>query len=204
MTDNELLATSEGNRQKALSIIRRIGVTEAFARAGGEAHIVGSVAMGLIMTHRDIDIHAYTTTLTAKGSFAVMADIAECPGITRMECRNLITTDEACMEWHAWYADENGHEWQIDIMHILKGSRYDGYFERVADRIARALTDETRRTILRLTYDTPDDEKVMGIEYYQAVIAGGVSTWQELVEWRKAHPVTGIVSWMPPCRENRP
>lgn len=197
MTDNELLAMSEGNHQKALSIIRRIGVTEAFARAGGEAHIVGSVAMGLIMTHRDIDIHAYTTTLTAKDSFAVMADIAECPGITRMECRNLIKTDEACMEWHAWYADENGHEWQIDIMHILKGSRYDGYFERMAEHIKTALTEETRLAILRLKAETPEGTHVAGIEYYQAVLRDGIRTWPDFAAWRKEHAAEGIIEWMP-------
>ncbi|MDE5636569.1 MAG: phosphoglycerate mutase family protein, partial [Alistipes sp.] len=68
---------------------------------------------------------------------------------------------------------------------------------RMADRIAAALTDRTRTAILRLKYLTPDDEHIMGVEYYQAVLRDGVRTWDEFVAWRAAHPVTGIVEWMP-------
>ncbi|MDE6858019.1 MAG: phosphoglycerate mutase family protein, partial [Alistipes sp.] len=102
-----------------------------------------------------------------------------------------------CVEWHAWVADDQGREWQFDMIHILAGSRYDGFFERMAERIAAALTDRTRTAILRLKYLTPDDEHIMGVEYYQAVLRDGVRTWDEFVAWRTAHPVTGIVEWMP-------
>lgn len=88
----------------------------------------------------------------------------------RIECRNLLATDEACVEWHATYRDRDGDEWQLDMIHIVRDSRYDGYFERVADRIATALTPVTRRAILQLKYDTPDDVKIAGIEYYVAVL----------------------------------
>ncbi len=52
--------------------------------------------------------------------------------------------------------------WQIDMIHILKGSRYDGYFERVAERIATVLTPETRNTILQLKYETPTPKRSWG------------------------------------------
>ena len=69
--------------------------------------------------------------------------------------------------------------------------------EMVADRIAAVLTDRTRETILRLKYETPEAEKIMGIEYYQAVLRDGVGTYTEFEAWRAAHPVTGILEWMP-------
>jgi len=37
----------------------------------------------------------------------------------------------------------------------------------------------------------------MGIEYYQAVLRDGVGTYAEFEAWRAAHPVTGILEWMP-------
>ena len=83
------------------------------------------------------------------------------------------------------------------MVHIIKGSYYDGYFERMADRIKSVLTDETRNVILQLKQDTPESEHIMGIEYYQAVIRDGVRTMNEFVEWRKVHPVEGIIEWMP-------
>ncbi len=197
MTDHELLALSERNIRQARDIIRHTGVMEAFADAGGEAHVVGSVAMDLMMTHRDIDIHAYTPTLTVKDSFAVMEHIAECPNVTRMKYRNLLATDEACMEWHAWYAGEGGNELQLDIIHIQKGSRYDGYFERMAEHIKAALTPETRLAILRLKAETPCRTHVPGVEIYQAVLRDGVRTWADFAAWRKEHYVEGIIEWMP-------
>ena len=57
--------------------------------------------------------------------------------------------------------------------------------------------DRTRETILRLKYETPEAEKIMGIEYYQAVLRDGVGTYTEFEAWRAAHPVTGILEWMP-------
>ena len=48
------------------------------------------------------------------------------------------------------------------MIHIRKGSRYDGYFEKVAERISSVLTDETKRTILQLKNETPESEKIMG------------------------------------------
>ena len=78
-----------------------------------------------------------------------------------------------------------------------KGSAYDGYFERVADRIAASLTEETREAILRLKYETPDEEHIPGIALYRAVIEGGVRSRDEIGSWLQANPVEGIVNWMP-------
>lgn len=197
MTDSEILDLSGRNQQRAWDIIRRLDIMKIWADAGAEAHVVGSLAMDLMMTHRDIDIHVYSSPLTVEGSFAAMAKLAMNAAIKKIECRNLLDTDEACIEWHAWYDDGDGEPWQIDIIHILKGSRYDGFFERMAERIKAALTDETRLAILRLKAETSEDVHIMGVEYYQAVLRGGVRTLADFIRWRQEHHVTGIVEWMP-------
>ena len=110
---------------------------------------------------------------------------------------HLLHTAEACIEWHAWYQDMEGELWQMDMIHIQEGSRYDGYFERVAERISAVLTDEMRLAILKLKYETPDTEKIMGVEYYQAVIQDGVRSYPEFEEWRRLHPAVGVVEWVP-------
>lgn len=86
---------------------------------------------------------------------------------------------------------------EIDIIHIVKGSKYDGYFERMARQVKQALTDDTRLAILRLKNETPDNEHIMGVEYYQAVLKYGVRTMPEFIEWRKSHPTDGILEWTP-------
>ena len=49
----------------------------------------------------------------------------------------------------------------------------------MAERISAVLTDEMRLAILKLKYETPDTEKIMGVEYYQAVIQDGVRSYPE-------------------------
>ena len=117
--------------------------------------------------------------------------------VKRIEYGNLLATEERCLEWHAWYEDQEGELWQLDMIHIEKGSRYDGYFEEVARRISAALTDETREAILRLKWETPDTEKIAGIEYYMAVLRDGIRSYPDFVRWREAHPLTGVAEWMP-------
>ncbi len=185
------------NQQRAWSIINDTDIINIWKEVGAEIHLVGSLKMGLLMKHRDIDFHIYSSPISLSDSFSAIAKLAEKKQIQRIEFTNLLNTDEKCLEWHAWYLDSDSELWQIDMIHILKGSTYDGYFEKMAERISAALTDETRNAILKLKYETPDVEKIMGIEYYQAVIQDGVRTYSEFMEWRKKHPVTGIVEWMP-------
>lgn len=69
-------------------------------------NLVGSLRTGLLMKHRDIDFHIYSSPLNLTDSFQAMARLAENPSIKRIECANLLHTAEACIEWHAWYQNE--------------------------------------------------------------------------------------------------
>ena len=194
---NELTKIAAANQQRAREVIRDSGLEAAWRSVGGEPNLVGSLRTGLLMTHHDIDFHIYSSPLRLADSFAAMARLAENSRIRSITFNNLLDAPDQCLEWHAWYADADDQLWQIDMIHMPRGSAYDGYFERVADRIAAVLTDRTRETILRLKYETPEAEKIMGIEYYQAVLRDGVGTYTEFEAWRAAHPVTGILEWMP-------
>ena len=193
---NNIEVIAQNNLEKAALVIEKSGVLEAWGSIGATVNQVGSMAMGLLMKHRDIDFHIYTDKLDMAESFKAVQKICTNPAVTRMEYRNLADTEDACLEFHVWFMLDN-EEWQIDMIQILKGSQFDGYFENVAERIKAVLTPEIRHTILRLKYLTPDDEHIMGIEYYQAVIADNVKTYPEFVQWREKHPATGIVTWCP-------
>lgn len=185
------------NQQKAWSIIKDSRIIQIWESVGAKVNLVGSLKTGLLMKHRDIDFHIYSSPLNLSDSFRAMAMLAENPSVQKIEYTNLLDTEEECIEWHAWYQDREGELWQIDMIHIREGSRYDGYFEKVAERISAVLTDEMRCAILHLKNETPEDEKIMGIEYYQAVIRDGVRSYSDFEEWRMQHPVTGVVEWMP-------
>lgn len=198
-SDSELLALSARNSERAHNVLRHTGLLSAWQAAGATIHPVGSLRMGLLMLHRDIDLHCYTDTLSPAESLRLMGQVASHTACRRMWYINSADTEEACLEWHLTWFDSmcDDEEWNIDLIQIRCGSRYDGYFERMADRIAAALTDESRLAILRLKYETPIGEAIAGIEYYQAVLRDGVRTWDEFAAWRRAHPMQGIVEWMP-------
>lgn len=193
----QMIALAARNQQKAKDVIRRTDLINIWKSIGAEVRLVGSLRTGLLMKHLDIDFHIYSSPLHLPDSFRAMAQLAENRSIKKIECINLLHTEEACVEWHAWYQDAEEELWRLDMIHIVKGSRYDGYFEKVADRISAVLTDETRQAILKLKYETPEKEAIMGIVYYQAVLQGGVRTYAEFEKWRERHPVAGVVEWMP-------
>lgn len=185
------------NSERAKQIIEEVGIRRAWETIGATVNLVGSLRMGLMMKHKDIDFHIYTPTLDIAESYRAMSLIASHPAIVSTCCNNLADTDEHCLEWHANYRDKDGSIWQLDLIHILQGTHYDGYFEHMADRISELLTEETKDTVLRLKWETPEQEKIMGVEYYHAVIGHGIRTYPEFVQWRKAHPAEGIVEWIP-------
>ena len=192
-----ILELAKRNQQKAWEIIEDTRIVLIWEGIGAKVNLVGSLRTGLLMKHRDIDFHIYTSPLDLSASFRAMAELAENTSVKKIEYTNLLHTAEACIEWHAWYQDMEGELWQMDMIHIQEGSRYDGYFERVAERISAVLTDEMRLAILKLKYETPDTEKIMGVEYYQAVIQDGVRSYPEFEEWRRLHPAVGVVEWVP-------
>lgn len=193
----DILKLSEQTQQEASDVLNKTQAIEIWQSIGATVNLVGSYPLGLMMKHRDIDMHIYSEPLTLDCSLDAINKIAANPLIKRIEYVNLLNEIDACIEWHAWYEDEKGETWQIDMMHILKGSRFDGFFEKVRDRIKAVLTDESKKMILQLKYETPDDEKISGIEYYRAVIEGNVRSFSKFMKWREENPLFGISEWMP-------
>ena len=124
---DKLSTLAAANQQRAQEVIRDSGIESIWRSVGAEPHLVGSLRTGLLMTHRDIDFHIYSSPLRVADSFAAMARLAENSRIRRIEYGNLLDTSEECLEWHAWYADADDQLWQIDMIHMPKGSAYDGY-----------------------------------------------------------------------------
>lgn len=86
---------------------------------------------------------------------------------------------------------------KFDMIHIRKGSKYDGTVEKVSEAIIKQLTPEIRQTILQIKYEVPDNVLIPGIEIYQAVFSGKVRNYKESEKWRKAHPLTNSLDWLP-------
>ncbi|MDE6396429.1 MAG: phosphoglycerate mutase family protein [Muribaculaceae bacterium] len=185
------------NQKKAYRVLNDSGIVEIWENAGCKVNLIGSLKMELLAAHRDIDLHVYSSGITEEQSFAIAAKMAAIPGVTEIKYINGLQTDEHCISWHVKYIDEDEEDWTFDIIHIETGSRYDGYFERMAERIVDVMTPEQKETILRLKFETPVAEKIRGVEYYEAVIADGVTTLEDLRRWIQAHRARPQYYWIP-------
>ncbi|MCD7901284.1 MAG: nucleotidyltransferase domain-containing protein [Bacteroides sp.] len=185
------------NQNSAWQVIESTHLMEIWESMGAEIHLVGSLRSGLLMKNLDIDFHIYTPEVNIKDSFLAIQTLAQNPSVRKVQYKNLLVTEEECIEWNVWYQDHNFRLWQLDMIHFRKESLYDGWVEKVTDRIIQVLTPELKEIILQLKFDIPDDWKVPGIQVYKAVIADGIRTYPEFVEWQKEHVADNFLAWIP-------
>lgn len=197
MNDMDILELALHNQQTAWKVLEHTGIIRAWERIGATVHLVGSLKSGLLAKSRDIDLHIYTDTLDIAASFSVMQKLAERLSLREVQYKNLIHTEEECIEWHTIYKDENMDTWKFDMIHIRKGSKYDGVVEKVTAAIMNRLTPELRKTILQIKFNVPDGVMIPGIEIYYAVFTGGVRSYEELEQYRKTNPLINSLDWMP-------
>lgn len=194
---SEIIDLALANQTKAKAVLEQSGIIKIWEAAGCKVNIVGSLRMGLLVTHRDIDLHVYSSGITTESSFAIMAEIARNPKVAEIKCINSLHTDEHCIEWHIAYKSDDDEMWKFDIIHIEQGSMYDGYFERMADRISQIMTPQQKALILQLKYETPEICDYHGVEYYEAVIACGIKSMAEFKEWVTEHRKKAPYYWIP-------
>ena len=193
----DILELAKQNQQAAWMLLEETGIIPAWESIGATVHLVGSLKSGLLMKNRDIDFHIYSGKLDISESFSVVQALAKRLPLKEIQYKNLIETEEECIEWHALYEDKERHTWKFDMIHIRKGSRYDGVVEDVTDSIVKRLTPEIRRVILQIKFEIPNSILIPGIEIYHAVFAGGVRSYRELEVWRKTNPLTNSLEWRP-------
>lgn len=184
------------NQAKAREVLNRSGIASIWENAGCRVNLVGSLRMGLLASHRDIDLHVYSRNITEESSFAIAARIAKLPNVTEIKCINGLHTDEHCVAWHIFYLYKD-EIWQFDVIHIEEGTQYDGYFEKMADRISEVMTAVQKDTILRLKFESQPGNDYHGVEYYEAVIADGITDMKGFEQWVKAHRKQPPYYWIP-------
>ena len=196
MKQQEIFNLALANQEKAQRVLTESGIANVWEENGCRVNLIGSLRMGLLASHRDIDLHVYSRGITEDSSFAIAAQIAKIPGVTEMKCINGLHTTEHCIAWHIFYKFEE-EIWQFDVIHIEDGPEYDGYFERRADRIVEVMTPTQKETILRLKFNTPADKDYHGVEYYEAVIADGIDNMPDFKKWVIEHRKKSSYYWIP-------
>jgi|SRR5574344_2003844 predicted nucleotidyltransferase len=188
----DILNISDKNQKEAWQILEETGIVKSWENIGATVNIVGSLKTGLIMKSKDIDMHVYTDKLNPSESFSVIEELNNRLNLRELHYINSIDTEEECIEWHLRYKD-----WKFDIIHLRRGSKYDGTVERMTDAIIRKLTPEIRRTILKIKNDTPTGTVIPSVEIYRAVFTGKIKDYSELEQWRKDNMTKNSLDWLP-------
>lgn len=197
MNQKNIIDWAKANREKAFMVKQESGVIKIWEDAGCRVNLIGSLRMDLMARNRDIDLHVYSSDITEESTFAIAAKMSKLPGVSEITGINGLHTEERCMAWHVKYLTGDGEIWKFDIIHIEAGTKYDGFFERMADRITSVVSETQRNTILRLKFETPEEELIHGVEYYEAVIADGISTLADLRKWVIEHREKPQYYWIP-------
>lgn len=197
MEKSELLELSHQMRESAMAVLNNLNVINICQRIGGLVNIVGSLQSDLMLNHRDIDLHFYTDEPMVERSFAFMKEVAKNNAVKDIQYKNLLDTKGACIEWHLWYESEDKHIWKLDIIHIRKGSYYDGFFESVTDKIIKKLTPETKEAILQIKYELGENSDVPGIQIYYAVLEHGIKRYADFIRWSEENPIRTVLDWIP-------
>lgn len=192
----EIFNLAFANQERAKRVLTSSGITDIWEQNGCRVSIIGSLRMGLLASHRDIDLHVYSKEISEESSFAIAAQIAKLPDVTEIRCVNGLHTDEHCVAWHILYEYEE-EIWQFDVIHIEEGTEFDSFFEKMADRIIEVMTTAQKETILRLKFNTPPDRGYHGVEYYEAVIADGVDNMTDFEKWIIEHRKKPSYYWIP-------
>lgn len=196
MKRQEIFDLALAMQQRANKVLEKSGIAEIWKRNGCRVNLVGSLRMGLLASHRDIDLHVYSKNVTEESSFAIAAQISKLPDVTEIKCINGLHSNEHCMAWHIFYKYEE-QIWQFDVIHIEEGTEYDGFFEEMADKIVAKMTPAQKEMILKLKFETPEGTLFHGVEYYEAVIADGIDNMDSFKEWIVEHRKKPMYYWMP-------
>jgi hypothetical protein len=193
----DLNAISQQQQAEAREVLAHTRLIEIWQAIGARVEAVGSFRNGTLIRHLDIDFHIYTDPFSLADSFRAMAELAEVPGMERIEFLNQLSTDEKCTEWHVRYRHTTGRLWTFDLIHLRPDSPYVGHFEKVAEAVRVALTPEIQEAVLRVKHGFPEGESAPGIRVYQAVFQDGVRSHEEFLAWDLSHPEPVDYFWMP-------
>src|ERR1043166_3180610 len=168
--------------------ILRSGLQTILGRYG-EAHIIGSYALGL-MTWRDPDIHIVREDLDVAAFFDLGGAIAALLQPRRMHFRDesIVGTPglPAGYYWGIYLGDERAGAWKIDIWQTNRQAFE--HVRRFGDDLSARLTDENRAVILAIKtacWRHPEYRRgFTSTDVYEAVLDRGVGDvsafWEDL------------------------
>jgi len=198
---DEFLARAAARQKIAEDILQQLDLLNRWSRYG-KPILVGSVALELVVAP-DIDIEVYCPDLRIEDGFEVLAACASHPQVSRARFWNALFPPHHGLYWRLDYIDEQDVEWKTDMWAVA--DTYSGPCgAKLVEPLKKALTNETRSTILRLKEAVLADESTecFSIQIYRAVLDFGVRSFGQLKSWLRDYPLGDkVTDWKPGQRE---
>ncbi len=193
---NDLLEQAVARQQIAEHILCELDLVSRWNQVG-TCNLVGAVAYHLVVAP-DIDMEIACCEPKIEDGFEIMRACALHPNVIKVRFWNALGPPHHGLYWQVRY-DHEGEIWKIDMW-----SHHDPYSlpcgAKLVEPLKRALSDESRRTILGLKHAVLADNALEcpSIQIYRAVLDSGVQTLDELTDWLSRNPLTGVVTnWKP-------
>jgi hypothetical protein len=192
----ELKIIASNNLNEAQEIIEELKIVEICKEFKCNAHLVGSVAIGLVMDDLNIDFHIYPEEFSIDKVYSLIGKIAVNENITETEYYNFLNTDDKTLDWHLHYLNTNGNKWLIDMIFIRQDSPYIGKAESIINKLNEKITEADKETILKLKQERHKNKlELRGMEIYKAVMEHKIETIEELIKWKNSKEHESIDLW---------
>ena len=179
--------------REAMGLVRRLGLMKA-ARAVGEAAVVGSVPLKLIVKP-DIDVHvlvpegepAAPDRPEVDAALTIARDLIERCGIRKLEVLRFLFRSAVKLGFEVRLPQRT---WHVDVW-VTSDPENTGV--RPTRWVRRRLTPTLRRAILKLKrYYAERDMCRFGMssELYRAVIEHGVRTPKQFLDYARTHQLS--------------
>jgi hypothetical protein len=176
-----------------MEILQDLSLVSRWA-AHGQVHLVGSVALDLVV-EPDIDLEIYSAAPDIGKGFTVLAPLAAVPGIRRARFTNTLDTADPGLYFQLQY--QRGDQiWKIDMWYLADD--YPGpRGHELTGPLLSVLTPVARDSILAIKEAASErDEPVQGIRVYQAVVDEGITDYAGFRAWTASTP-GGLSRWFP-------
>lgn len=160
----------------------------------GKTILVGSASFGL-MTTPNLDFEIYVENPDIRLGFDTVREFAVTSGVKKIQFLNFMGTSDPGLYWRIDYQDQQGVAWDIDNWLVPFSHPQAGMADNFAKAMKLALTDETKRTILKIKSQI--EGKYRGIDIYKAVMSGGVRNKEQFERWIANNLPVEMETWQP-------
>jgi hypothetical protein len=190
-----LFEYSQYLQNEAAVVLESLDLLSLWQKQCGQPFLVGALAYGLALAP-DIDLEIFCSHPTIEAGFDVLKSCAVKPGCLATRFRNEMAGPDQGYYWQVQYQKERGLIWKIDMWSFHMDHPGPTSREMIAP-MGQVLNDENKKVILYLKHAIlkDPDTQCASIDLYQAVLADGVRSFEELKTWLTTHKPEKINDW---------